>query len=81
MMMGNDTVTLDRIAPGQSARVAKLNLGPAEAQRLMEMGMTRGAEVKVLKRAPLGDPIEVFVRSGHLSIRSAIARAITVSAP
>jgi Fe2+ transport system protein FeoA len=77
--MENAKITLESLAPGQSARVLALELPPAEAQRLMEMGMTPGSTVKVLKRAPLGDPIEIFVRSGHLSIRNSIARAITVN--
>lgn len=80
-MMDRSQTTLDKVAPGQTARIAKLDLQPAEAQRLMEMGMTPGSTVRVLKRAPLGDPIEIFVRSGHLSIRSSVARSITVDNP
>lgn len=80
-MMDSSQTTLDKIAPGRTARIAKLDLQPAEAQRLMEMGMTPGSTVRVLKRAPLGDPIEIFVRSGHLSIRSSVARSVTVDNP
>jgi len=71
--------TLESIPAGKKGRLIELGLGPAESQRLMEMGMTPGTEVLVLKRAPLGDPIEIVVRGGHLSIRKDVAQAITVS--
>ena len=70
---------LESIPAGKSGRLVELALESAECQRLMEMGMTPGTEVLVLKRAPLGDPIEIVVRGGHLSIRKEVACAITVS--
>ena len=70
--------TLEAIPAGRKGRLVELALEPAESQRLMEMGMTPGTDVLVLKRAPLGDPIEIVVRGGHLSIRKDVARAITV---
>ena len=39
--------------------------------RIMDMGLTKGTEVYVRKVAPLGDPIEVNVRSYELSLRKA----------
>ena len=44
----------------------------------MELGLTVGVTVEVVRFAPLGDPIELKVRGGHLSIRKAEAAAILV---
>jgi len=70
--------SLESIPAGTGARMIELRLSPAESQRLMEMGMTSGTTLTVLKRAPLGDPIEILVRGGHLSIRKTVAEAIIV---
>lgn len=48
------------------------------ARRLMEMGVLPGTKVRVARVAPLGDPIEIRVRSYSLSIRRAEARAVHV---
>ena len=44
----------------------------------MEMGITKGSNIKVRKIAPLGDPIEVTVRGYELSLRKADAEIIEV---
>jgi Fe2+ transport system protein FeoA len=44
----------------------------------MEMGVVPGARVSVVKAAPLGDPLEIRVRSYHLALRRSEAVAITV---
>ena len=69
---------LDELSVGQSGRISKLNLNPSECQRLMEMGLTVGATVRLLRFAPLGDPIEILARGYHLSLRKAEAHAILV---
>ena len=51
-------------------------------RRLMEMGLVPGTGIEVINVAPLGDPLELRVRGGNLSIRRAEADVITVrSAP
>ena len=50
----------------------------ATRRRIMDMGLTRGAEVYVRKVAPLGDPIEVTVRGYELSLRKADAEKVLV---
>jgi Fe2+ transport system protein FeoA len=47
-------------------------------QRLMEMGLTRGASFQVVRYAPMGDPIEIKVRGYHLSLRKCEAAGILV---
>jgi Fe2+ transport system protein FeoA len=73
--------SLDSLQIGQHGRVSKLSLNANDSQRLSEMGLTTGATVKVLKLAPLGDPIEILVRGYHLSLRKAEARSIWVELP
>ena len=48
-------------------------------QRILDMGLTRGAEVEVKRMAPLGDPLEICVRGYMLSLRKAEAACIEVS--
>ena len=48
-------------------------------ERLMTMGLIPGTKVKVLRSAPLGDPMAVGVRSYHLALRRADAAKIQVS--
>ena len=50
----------------------------AVKRRMMDMGLTKGAEVVVRKIAPLGDPIEITVRGYELSIRKGEAAMIEV---
>ena len=70
--------TLDTLKIGQSGKVVSVNLPEKEARRLVEMGLTIGASIKVQKLAPLGDPMEIVVRGYHLSLRKAEARGILV---
>lgn len=63
---------------GETVTVKKLNGSGAIKRRIMDMGITKGAEVYVRKVAPLGDPIEVTVRGYELSLRKADAEMIEV---
>lgn len=70
--------TLGQVRTGDTARVVKLHSKGAVRGRIMDMGITKGAEVSVRKVAPLGDPIELTVRGYELSIRKADAEMIEV---
>jgi len=70
--------TLKETKPGETVRVAKIGGAGPVKRRIMEMGVTKGAEIHVRKVAPLGDPIEVTVRGYELSIRKADAELIEV---
>ena len=52
--------------------------GPTK-RRLIEMGITPGTKITVLKRAPLGDPIEILLRGYSLTIRGTDAEQIQVT--
>lgn len=70
--------TLNDLKIGESAKVVKLHGEGATKRRIMDMGITKGAEVTVRKVAPLGDPIELNVRGYELSVRKADAQNIEV---
>ncbi len=71
-------VTLDGLRADTPARVVSVSGSGPVARRLMEMGVVPGAPVRVIKTAPLGDPIEVRVRSYHLALRRSEAQTIKV---
>lgn len=70
--------TLKEAKIGQTVSVVKLHGEGAVKRRIMDMGITKGAQVYVRKVAPLGDPIEVTVRGYELSLRKADAEMIEV---
>lgn len=71
--------SLDRLAPGESGVIARLDCEPAIARRLMELGLVPGTSVLLIRRAPLGDPLELAARGMHLSLRRSEACLIHVS--
>ena len=70
--------TLKDIKVGKTARVLKVHGEGAIRRRIMDMGITKGVEVYVRRVAPLGDPLELFVRGYELSLRKADAEMIEV---
>ncbi len=70
--------SLNKVKIGSSAKVIKLHGEGATKRRIMDMGITKGTEVNVVKVAPLGDPIELSVRGYQLSIRKSDAEMIEV---
>ena len=70
--------TLKEIKPGETVQVVKIGGGGPIKRRIMEMGITKGAEIHVRKVAPLGDPVEVTVRGYELSLRKEDAESIEV---
>jgi ferrous iron transport protein A len=72
-------MTLDELQVGQSASIEDVRGDDGIAIRLMEMGLTEGEEITLVGFAPMGDPIEYFVRSYRLSLRKSEAQRVTVS--
>ena len=62
--------------PGEKAVIVKITGEGAVNRRLMDMGVTKGAEVFIRKVAPLGDPIEVNIRGYELTFRKTEAENI-----
>ena len=71
-------MTLKEMKPGQSGRVVSIGESGQLKRRIMDMGITPGVEVKVIKVAPLGDPVEINVRGYELSLRKEEAARIEV---
>jgi ferrous iron transport protein A len=72
-------VPLKDMRPGQRGTVSAFTGREAERLRLMEMGLLPGTEVRFVRRAPLGDPLEVEVRGFHLSLRASEAASIGIA--
>ena len=70
--------TLKDTKCGQEATVVKLHGEGAVKRRIMDMGITKGAEISVRKVAPLGDPMQLTVRGYELSIRANDAKMVEV---
>ena len=69
---------LREVPVGGNAKVVRIHGEGAVKRRIMDMGITKGAEIHVRKVAPLGDPIEITVRGYELSLRKADAENIEV---
>ncbi|MBD9219634.1 FeoA family protein [Anaerotignum sp. MSJ-24] len=70
--------TLKDMKIGETVVVKKLHGDGAVRRRIMDMGITKGVSVYLRKVAPLGDPLEITVRSYELSIRKGDAEMIEV---
>ena len=70
--------TLDKFSIGESGVVISVSGERKVKRRLYDMGITNGAEIYLRKKAPLGDPLEVTVRSYELSLRKVEAACITL---
>lgn len=70
--------TLRDIEKGKTVRVKKIHGQGALKRRVMDMGITNGVEIKMIKSAPLGDPIELELRGYHLSLRREDAELVEV---
>jgi len=72
-------VKLSEFQVGQSGRVKSVFGESKLKRRLFDMGDgTPGADIKLIKLAPLGDPIEVTIRGYQLSLRKAEAEIVTM---
>lgn len=70
--------TLNDITRGHVCVVVGLGRKSLIRKRIIDMGVTIGTEIKVLKLAPLGDPMEVLLRGYHLTLRKNEAKQIFV---
>jgi ferrous iron transport protein A len=71
--------SLADLAVGQSGRVASVAGTDEISIRLMEMGLIPGTELRILGKAPLGDPLEIEVRGYRLSVRKSEAARVQLA--
>ncbi len=72
-------MTLANLEIGAVGKVESVLENGAISKRLMEMGIVPGVELKVVKTAPFGDPIQIRVRGYNLAMRRNEAEAIIIS--
>ena len=70
--------TVDRLKKNECGRVVSLSCTGALRRRIIDMGITPGAQIILRKVAPFGDPLEINVRGYELSIRKSEAKQILV---
>jgi len=69
---------LTDLLPGDEATISGINEDNEGADRLREMGLSDGAPIRVIKFAPMGDPLEIKIRGFYLSLRKSMARQVRV---
>ncbi len=72
-------MTLKDLKPGEKGIVVSIGQRGPLRRRIMDMGVTPGISIKVVKVAPLGDPIEINVRGYELTLRKEEAENIQMS--
>lgn len=74
----NRKSSLSELSPGDSAVILQLPDGIPSLTRLRELGLLPGTRVQFVRRAPLGDPVEIMIRGALLSLRGTEAVQIEV---
>lgn len=69
---------LTMLMPGDMAVVEEVRAEGEIANRLLDMGLVKGAVLTMVRAAPLGDPIEIKLRGFLLSLRLIEAREVSV---
>ncbi len=76
--IGRNGTQLSELSPGQRAKIIRVGGRGRARRRFMEMGLVSGETILVERVAPLGDPVEFFVKGYHLSLRRNDAQNIQV---
>lgn len=78
-MADQTMLTLDTLEPGKDAIISAVNCTDVALRKhILDMGLTPGTEVMLVKRAPMGDPIELRLRGYELTLRSEDASHIEI---
>ena len=78
MVLQEKTMTLDTLEIGQSARIITVGGEGALRQHFLDMGLIPGADVTLVKFAPMGDPMELRIHGYELTLRLADAAKIEI---
>jgi len=74
-------MTLADYRKGERGTIVSINGEAHFRSRIMEMGLVKGAQVEVVKYAPLADPVELLIKGYHLTLRKEQATFIVMSEP
>ena len=69
---------MSELKPGDKGTITAVNAQGEVAQRLVDMGLVKGTRFKVLRKAPLGDPLEIKIRGFLLALRLQEAECVSV---
>ena len=69
---------LNQLKPGERATIVKVGGQGPVRRRILDMGVVKGAEIEVVRVAPLGDPVEFLIKGYNLSLRKSEAQQIQV---
>lgn len=72
--------TLASLAPGREAAIERVDTSTAVGRRLLDLGFAPGTRVRVVRRAPMGDPVAYELRGYRICLRRAEAALVQVSA-
>lgn len=75
----SESTQLHLLQPGQKATITKINGASALRRRFIEMGILKGEAILIERNAPLGDPVEYFIKGYHLALRKEEAAYIEVT--
>lgn len=71
-------MNLATIQSGQKAKILKLNTSGKLLHKLLDMGFVAGADIEVVREAPLFDPMELKIHNYNISLRRSEAKLIEV---
>jgi len=73
-----EEVRLSELEPGDFGEVSKVLGSGFTRRRILDMGLVKGTGVKIVRKAPLGDPVEIEIRDYNLTLRKLEAENIWV---
>lgn len=76
----DETFPLASLQPGERAVVVRVEVGGGVGRRLLDLGFIPGTPVRVIRRAPLGDPVAYEVRGTRICLRDREAAGVRVHA-
>ena len=71
-------MTLDELKSGTEAEVVDVHLEGADLQRMLDMGFVEGTPLKVIRNAPLMDPLDISIRHMQVAVRRSEAKGVEV---
>ena len=69
---------LSDLEPGDKCKVTHVGGSGGERRRMMDMGIVRGSRIEVVRKAPMGDPVEFLLRGYNLTLRKEEAEVVRV---
>lgn len=76
--MPSHSVSLSSLAENEKGRVKEILINGPIRRRLMDLGLIKGTIVKVLQKAPFGDPIAYLIRGAVIALRQEVSSMISV---